>query len=145
MKVERVFEEIRGHQFYRGVNVVLTLREMGEVYSQSKIGNKYICQTLAELGEYAQIKWIDMEIGGISNQFMNQWHGKVLAGAGSYGDFMNTWNEGTRYSVDQYMISQEHENYYDVEEYRKWVFRKVDSEFGDVVFSFWVGVDFRED
>lgn len=142
MRVDKIFEVIRGHQFYRGVNVVLTLREIGEVYSNSKIGNKYICHTLAELGEYAQIEWIDLEIGGISNQFMEQWHEKVLAGAGSEGEFMNLWNEGTQYSVDQYMIGR---YYYDPEEYRKWVFREVDSEFGDVEFSFCMLVDRRED
>lgn len=141
MQVERVFEDIRGHQFYRGVRVVLTLREMGELYCKSNT-REYVCYTLAELGEYGQFKWVDFDIGLISTQLMNQWNDKVLAGAGCYGEYLNRWNDGTRFSVNTYMVGREE---YSVHGYRKWVFDEACKEFGDVEFFFWVGVDSRED
>jgi hypothetical protein len=141
MQVNRVFEEIRGHQFYRGVDVVLTLRELGELYCKSNT-KEYVCYTLAELAEYGNLRWIDFKVSEISTQFMNQWSEKVLAGAGYYGDYLNRWNDGSRFSVKNFMVGQ---SQYDNYRYRKWVFENAGDEFGDVEFSFCIRVYDRED
>lgn len=120
-----------------GVVISMTLRELAGYYDVSE--SDFVCICIAGLADTIHKDSIDYT--HLSHQVGMQWWGKVLRKddpeqAKCYS-FMEGWNYGTEYSVDEFRESimggegYDRDYFYD-REYRKWVFEKVISKFNSV-------------
>jgi hypothetical protein len=53
---QQLFEEIRGHEFFRGVELTISLANLARAYEVSSIENKYICFVICQLCETGQFR-----------------------------------------------------------------------------------------
>lgn len=142
---ENIFENIRGHDFFRGVELNIDLANLAQAYSASSIMDRFICFVICELCETGQYKWVDFDVEDVSAQFRNQWHNKITGG-GDTGQYIHSWNTDTNISYDRFTEKTGHQfGISTIIPYREWMFGQLVGEFGDVKFTFRVMIDTQED
>lgn len=142
---QKLFENIRGHDFYRGMELTIDLMNLERAYEVSCIENKFICFVICELCETGQFKWTDYDVDDVSVQFRNQWNTKII-GCGNIGQYIHSWNYNTPVSFEEFTRQRGYSfGTSSIVQYRTWMFEQLTPEFGDVEFTFRVMADDLED